>query len=82
MQGTSKEAAIVRFSPLSMRMGMAGISKLRADVTSRECKLGDCQVTNVVEFYIPSTFRTPVKVTSPQGRGKLIEFRPSTKKSA
>jgi hypothetical protein len=45
-------------------------------------KLGGEQVTNVVEFYVPTTFRKLLKVTSQQGRGKLIEFRPSTKKSA
>ena len=44
-------------------------------------KLGGQKVTNLVEFYIPNTFRKRLKVTFRQGRGKLIEFRPSTKKS-
>jgi hypothetical protein len=35
MPGASKKAAIVRFHPLSMRMGMAGARKLRADATMR-----------------------------------------------
>jgi hypothetical protein len=83
MQGASKEAAIVRFRPLSMRMGMAGARKLRAEATMRgTSELGGAQVTNVVEFYIPTSFRKRLKVISQQGRGKLIEFRPSTKKSA
>jgi hypothetical protein len=82
MQSAFKKDAIVRFRPLSMWMGMAGARKLRAAMISEDCKLGGSQVTNVVEFYIPTTFQKQLKVTSQQGRGKLIEFRPSTKKSA
>ena len=35
MQGASEKAAIVRFRPLSMRMGMAGARKLKAEATCR-----------------------------------------------
>jgi hypothetical protein len=81
MQGASKETAIVRFRPLSMRMGMA--RKRRADVTRRGLAILEAKpVTNVVEFYTPTTFRQRLKVTLQQGRGKLIEFHPPTKKSA
>lgn len=83
MQGASKKAAIVRFRPLSMRMGMARARKRRADVTRRGLASSEAKpVTNVVEFYIPATFQQRLKVTFQQGRGKLIEFRPPTKKSA
>ena len=83
MQGPSKEVAIVRFRPLPMRMGMAGARKRRADMTRRGLASSEAKpVTNVVEFYIPTTFRKRLKVTLQQGRGKLIEFRPPAKKSA
>jgi hypothetical protein len=39
-------------------------------------------VAEVVEFYVPSTFRKPEKWVLTERRGKLIEFHPPTKKSA
>ncbi len=41
MQGTSKKTAIMRFGPLSMRMGVAGTPPLNPHLAKRECKLGD-----------------------------------------
>lgn len=85
MQNTPKKVAIVRFGVLSMRMGVARLWSLlfRSDQSGKERrKAGDRPVANVVEFYIPSTFRRPVKWTPPQQRGKLIEFYPPAKKSA
>jgi hypothetical protein len=83
MQGAYKKAAIVRFRPLPMRMGMAGARKRRTEMTRRGLASSEAKpVTNVVEFYIPTTFRKRLKVTFQQGRGKLIEFRPPARKSA
>lgn len=85
MQGTAQKVAIVRFSSLSMRMGVAGIWLVPSRPDQRghdRRKAGDRVVANVVEFYIPSRFRKRVKWTPQQQRGKLIEFRPPAKKSA
>jgi hypothetical protein len=39
-------------------------------------------MAKVIEFYIPTNFREPLR-TSPQPQlGKIIEFRPQTKRSA
>lgn len=81
VQDAFTKGAIARFRALSMRMGMEGARKLRARDQAGTSKLGGQKVTNLVEFYIPTTFRKRLKVTFRQGRGKLIEFRPSTKKS-
>ena len=37
---------------------------------------------NVIEFYIPTKFSKRVKWLPPQVRGRVIEFRLPTKKSA
>ena len=39
-------------------------------------------VAKIIEFYIPSNFRRNEKWISPQNRGKIIEFRLQTRKSA
>ena len=61
MQGASKEAAIVRLGPVSMRMGVAG--SCIAKPGKRLYALGDRKtegqeliVAKVIEFYIPSNF--------------------------
>ena len=36
-------------------------------------------VAKVIEFYIPSSFRKPVKWVSSEQRGKIIEFAPIQK---
>jgi hypothetical protein len=85
MQGTPQKAAIVRFDSLSMRIGVAGIGSLPSGPEqsgNERRKAGERSVANVVEFYIPSTFRKRVKWTPPGQRGKLIEFYPPAKKSA
>lgn len=44
--------------------------------------MGDRPVANILEFYMPSDFRKPVKWTPPEQRGKLIEFCATAKKTA
>jgi hypothetical protein len=68
-----------------MRMGVAGIWSVPSgpEQSGRDGrKAGERLVANVVEFYIPSTFRKRVKWTPLEQRGKVIEFRPPVKKSA
>ena len=39
-------------------------------------------VAKIIEFYVPKTFRKPVKWAPAEKCGKLIEFRASVRKSA
>ena len=39
-------------------------------------------MAQVIEFYIPNNFRNRLKWAPQLQRGKVIEFRPQTKKSA
>jgi hypothetical protein len=85
LQGSPEKAPIMRFGALPMRMGVAGIWILPprlGESRNERSNPGDQSVANVVEFYIPTTFRKRVKWTPPEQRGKLIEFYPSAKKSA
>ena len=41
MQGTSKKTAIMRFGPLSVRMGVAGTPPLNPHMAKPESKLGE-----------------------------------------
>jgi hypothetical protein len=79
MQGASKEAAIVRLGPVSMRMGVAG--SCIAKPGKRLYALGDRKtegqeliVAKVIEFYIPSNFHKRARWIPTEKRGKLIEF--------
>jgi hypothetical protein len=45
-------------------------------------KAGNDDMAKVIEFYIPETFRKPVKWIPESQRGKVIEFRPQLSKSA
>jgi hypothetical protein len=38
-------------------------------------------MAKVIEFYIPKSFKKPLTTDQPQ-LGKIIEFRPQTKRSA
>jgi hypothetical protein len=42
---------------------------------------GEIIMAKVIEFYVPKTFRKPLK-GDPQRCGKVLEFCPQTKKSA
>ena len=39
-------------------------------------------MTKVIEFYVPTSFRNPLKCAPVLHRGKIIEFCSPTKKSA
>jgi len=39
-------------------------------------------MAKVIEFYVPTNFRTPLKQAWLRRRGKVIEFCPQTAKSA
>jgi hypothetical protein len=39
-------------------------------------------MAKVIDFYVPTNFRTPLKGKSRRRRGKIIEFCTQTKKSA
>jgi hypothetical protein len=39
-------------------------------------------MARVIEFYIPKSFRKPLKTAAQAQLGKIIEFCPRTKKSA
>jgi hypothetical protein len=65
LQGSAEKAPIMRFGALPMRMGVAGIwilpSRLGESRNERS-NAGDQSVANVVEFYIPTTFRKRMEV--------------------
>jgi len=69
LQSALAEITAQRFCPLSVRLGVAGLSRSRL------------RMAKVIEFYRPSDFRKDAKIT-PQERGKVIEFRVPPKKSA
>ena len=84
MQVAPEEAAIMRFNSVSMRMGVAGIWNLPSGLGQAgwgRRKTGEGAMANVIEFYIPATFRKPAK-RPVKGAGKVIEFCPPAKKSA
>jgi hypothetical protein len=60
--------------------GPAPVPNHRGTEGNNDVVLGS--VAEVVEFYVPSTFRKPEKWVRTEQRGKLIEFHPPTKKSA
>lgn len=39
-------------------------------------------MAKVIEFYIPKNFRKPLRAVAEPQLGKIIEFRPQTKRSA
>lgn len=84
MQVAPEEAAIMRFNSMSMRMGVAGIWNLPSGLEQIGCgkrKTGEGAMANVIEFYIPATFRKPAKRPL-KGAGKVVEFCPRARKSA
>ena len=78
MQGASKEAAIVRLGPVSMRMGVAGSciakpGKRLYALADRRTEGQELIVAKVIEFYMPSNFHKRARWI-PTERGKLMEF--------
>jgi len=51
-------------------------------ITVRRTAIGGVVMAKVIEFYMPKTFRKPTKRVPAEDRGKIIEFRPQTRKSA
>jgi hypothetical protein len=43
---------------------------------------GGVAMSKVIEFYIPTSFRKPMKWVPAIDRGRIIEFCPQTRKSA
>ena len=71
---------------------MTAISKVIARIATRSWNLEDhddsrartkeVAMANVIEFYIPQNFRTTTKWVPYVQRGKILELRRQTKKSA
>ena len=84
MQVAPEEAAIMRFNSVSMWMGVAGIWNLPSGLGQIVCRrrnTGGGAMANVIEFYIPATFRKPAK-RPVKGAGKVIDFCACAKKPA
>ena len=45
-------------------------------------RLQEIVMAKVIEFYIPKNFRKPLSTVAQPQLGKIIEFRPQTKRSA
>ena len=45
-------------------------------------RLQEIVMAKVIEFYIPKSFRKPLRTVAEPQLGKIIEFRPQTKRSA
>ena len=83
VQGTPEKTPVVRFRPLSLRLGVAGTSRVKqADRVCGNIVKAGMAVAKIIEFYIPSDFRKTGKWIPPSQRGKLIEFVPATRRSA
>jgi len=83
VQVAPSENAVVRFGPLPVRMGMAGLGIMKtADAWGEIEVLGRKPMAKVIEFYVPNSFRKCMKWIPSEQRGKVIEFCPSKKKTA
>jgi len=77
LQSALAKITALRFCSLSVRLGMAG-----ARSVTDEAGLKEESVAKIIEFYVPTNFRTKDKWVPAQNRGRVIEFRPQTTKSA
>jgi hypothetical protein len=59
-----------------------GARKLIAASPTKTRKIKEIVMAQVIEFYIPNNFPKPLKWAAQLQRGKVIEFRPQTRKSA
>jgi len=69
---------------MSIRMGVAGIWNLPSGLGQIICgrrKTGAGAMANVIEFYIPASFRKPAKRPVKRA-GKVIDFSACAKKPA
>jgi len=77
LQSALAKIKALRFCSLSVRLGMAGARSVTDEPQRKEES-----VAKIIEFYIPANFRTKDKWVPAQNRGRIIEFRPPTTKSA
>ena len=77
LQSALAKSTALRFRPLSVRLGMAGPTRIEQTRAAR-----GAVVAKIIEFYIPNSFRRNEKWIPPQNRGKILEFRLQTRKSA
>jgi len=84
LQGTFAQAAVVRFRALSMRMDLVGLLEFESWWKSacRRNLIEEIVMAKVIEFYIPTRFRKPLKWAPQLQCGKLIEFCLQKRKSA
>lgn len=81
VQGASEETLADRFHtlPVCMRMARTLIVRLGFLLAKTNWRI---TVAKVIEFYVPTGFSTRVKWLPPEQRGRVIEFRLPSKKSA
>ena len=84
VQSPSEETQIKRIPSLSVRVGVAWLVGFLARLyfVKRTEDVKDAAVAKIIEFYIPITFSKRLKWLPPQQRGRVIEFRLPSKKSA
>ena len=80
VQGASEKTQVDRFRPLSVRVGVGRTLNSAYVMETAEWKGGT--VAKIIEFYIPIRFSKREKWLPPQERGRIIEFRLPTTKSA
>ena len=51
-------------------------------IAASHTRIEGVAMARVIEFYIPNSFRKPMKWTPAMERGKVIEFCPQARKSA
>ena len=77
LQSALAKIKALRFCSLSVRLGMAG-----APALTDETGIKEKSVAKIIEFYIPTSFQKKDKWIPAQNRGRMIEFKPQTTKSA
>jgi hypothetical protein len=84
LQGAFVQGAVVRFRALSMRMDLVGLLEFESwwKPAYRRNLIKEIVMAKVIEFYIPTDFRKPVKLAPQLQCGKLIEFCLQKRKSA
>lgn len=94
LQGHLKKVAFERLGSMPMWMGVAWrrpVSRLdrhaqRMQMTNEpkthERKQPKPAEMQVIEFYVPRHFRKPIRWIPAEHRGRLLQFRPTQKKTA
>jgi hypothetical protein len=63
-----------------MRMDL--VARLEFERAHRRNEIKEIVMAKVIEFYVPTRFRSPLKGTPQVQSGKVIEFCSQTRKSA